>query len=365
MMFDFVMGLGQGGGRIAYAFGKGFDIPAVFMNLAGVDFTHIDTDTKNVLVFEEGGTGRDPKFGERMVRENFDEVDEFLDRKSFADARYILVCVGGGGGAGIGFMFPLIDFILTLKKEVFLIYTLPEKREGIPTKPNALEALDKLIVRYLQKEKISTLLIDNDYCVRRYGNGEGFDYWGAVNAGVVTSLKRFWLLTELDRFKNFIDVASGYKALDKNDVRRILFSRSGYIDLRQMLIDGTGTEGLSRQIRESSLIFGSLDIRTAKRYVISVGIPEHWKKASGTLEFVEEIFQAVSKATRYTPDVIRCSYFNKKLNSLQVHLLLTGMAKGKGIEKMIRGAEKDRKRLDARGAVERLDLENIVEKTHR
>lgn len=364
-MFDFVMGLGQGGGRIAHSFAKGFDIPVVFMNLAGVDFTHIQAQPQDILVFEEGGTGKDPRFGERIVRENFEDVVYFLDRRALNEADYVLICVGGGGGAGTGFMYPLLDHLLAQKKEIFLLYTLPEKREGIPTKPNALEALDRVIARYLQKDKISTLLIDNDYCVKRYGNGEGFDYWGAVNAGIVTSLKRFWLLTELDRFSAFIDVASGYKALDKNDIRRILFSKTGYIDLRQMIFDSTEDEALARHIRESSLIFGSLDIRTAKRYVISIGIPEHWKKLPGTLEFVEEIFQAVSKATRHTPDVIRCSYFNKKLGSLQVHLLLSGMAKGKGIDKMIRGTEKDRERLESRGTVERLDLENIVERVHR
>ena len=362
-MYDFVIGLGQGGGRIAHEFGKGFDIPVVYMNLAGVDFTHIPAMPKDILVFEEGGTGRDPQFGERMVRESFDDLLYFLDRPDYHEAKYVLVCVGGGGGAGIGFMFPLLDHLVVDKKEVFLVYTLPESREGIPTKPNALEALDKVIARYLQKEKISTLLIDNDFCVRKYGNGKGFDYWGAVNTGIVTSLKRFWLLTELDRFKRFIDVSAGYKALDKNDIRRILFSKTGYIDLRQMILPTMNDEGLARVIRESSLVFGSLDIRTAKRYVVSIGIPEEWKKKRGTLVFVEGIFQAISKATRHTPDVIRCSYFNSKLNALQVHLLLSGMAKSKGIEKMIRGAERDRERLDARGTVERLDLEKVVEKS--
>ena len=364
-MFDFAVGLGQGGGRIAHAFGKGFDIPVVFMNLTGVDFTHIEAQAKDILVFEKGGTGRDPRLGEQMVRENFEGVEYFLNRQVFNDADYVLVCVGGGGGAGTGFMFPLIDYLLTQKKNVFLVYTLPEKREGIPTKPNALEALDRVIARYLQKEKISVLLIDNDYCVGRYGSGESFDYWGAVNAGVVTSLKRFWLLTELERFSAFIDVASGYKALDKNDIRRILFSKNGYIDLRQMVFDDVGDDALARHIRESSLIFGALDVRTTKRYIVSVGIPEHWKRLSGTLEFVEEIFEAISKSTRHTPDVIRCSYFNRKLGSLQVHLLLSGMAKGKGIERMIHGARKDRERLESRGLVERLDLENVVGKSHR
>jgi cell division GTPase FtsZ len=360
MMFDFVMGLGQGGGRIATSFSDGFKVPVVFMNLAGVDFTHIGAPSKDVLVFETGGTGRDPKFGETVVREKFEDVSYFLTRRvSFVEAEYVLLCVGGGGGAGLGFMFPLIDFLLIQKKNIFLVYTLPEKREGIPTKPNALEALDRLITRYLQRDKISLLLLDNEYCVHRYGNGKGFDYWGSVNTGIVASLKRFWVLTELDRFSSFIDVASGYKALDKNDIRRILFSKNGYIDLRQMTFRRIGYDGLAHSLRESSLVFESLDIRTAKRYAISIGIPDKWKRCRQTLEFVEEIFQVTAKATRHTPDVIRCSYFNKKLDFLQVHILLSGMARGRGIDRIIRGAERDLERLNSRGPVERLDLDNI------
>lgn len=357
-MFDFVIGLGQGGGRLARSFETGFEVPTVYMNLAGVDFAHIEADRRDVLVFEEGGTGRNPKFGERTVRENFSDVEHFFDRQSFRDARYVLVSVGGGGGAGTGFLFPVLDHLLHHKKEVLLIYTLPERREGIPTIPNALGYLDRIIAKYLHKERISLLLVDNDYCVGRYGNGDGFDYWGAVNAGIVTSLKRFWLLTELDRFPS-IDVTHGYKALDKNDVRRIIFSRSGYIDLRQLDFTTFDDSALQRMVREGSLIFGSLDARTTKRYVVAIGIPDAWKKEPGTLAFVESVFAGISKATRHTPDVIRCSYFNKRLKTMQVHLLLSGMARGRGLDKMIKFAEKDRERLNARGEVERLDLENM------
>jgi len=358
-MFDFVIGLGQGGGRLAQSFGKGFDVPTVYMNLAGVDFTHLDTDKKNILVFEEGGTGRNPEFGEKMVRNRFGDLDKFLTRSSFDDSKYVLVCIGGGGGAGTGFMFPLLEYLTGKQKEVFLIFTLPEDREGIPTKPNALMALDKLIARYIQPEKISILLIDNEYCVKRYGNGEGFDYWGAVNRGIVAALKRFWLLTEIDRFASFIDVASGYKALDKNDVRRVLFSRSGYSDVRQLSFDAPTEEMLLRGIRDSSLVFGSLDIRTAKRYVVSIGIPESWKQDVRTLAFVEHILQSISKATKHTPDTLRCSYFNKKLTALQVHILISGMARGKGIDRMIQSAEQDQLRLEAKDPVDRLNIKKM------
>jgi cell division GTPase FtsZ len=361
-MFDFVIGLGQGGGRLGKVFGEVFSIPSVIMNLTGVDFTHMGVSKKDIFVIEEGGTGRDPKFGESCVRNNYDEVVAFLKRPTYSGARYICVCVGGGGGAGTGFMFPILDLLLSQGKEIFLIYTLPESKEGIPTIPNALASLDRVIAKYLQKEKISVLLIDNEYCIKRYGHGKTFDYWGSVNKGVVASLRRFWLLTELERFAAFIDVASGHKALDKNDIRRVLFSKSGYTDLRQMSLTTTDPDSLMRMVKESSLIFGSLDIRTTKQYVISVGIPRHWKDLDGTLELVENIFQTVSKATKHTPDVIRCSYFNAKLDAIQVSLLLSGMAKGRGIDKMIRSAEKDWERLESKGSVERLNIENIVEK---
>lgn len=355
-MFDTVIGLGQGGGRIANAFGKGFDIPSRYMNLAGVDFASIDSNPNDVLVLEEGGTGRNPEFGERMVRERLEDMVRFLERPSFADARYVLVCVGGGGGAGTGFLFPLLDLLLKRRKEVFLIYTLPESREGVPTKPNALKALDRLIQKYVQPERVSLLLIDNEYCVKRYGNGSGFDYWGAVNRGVVASLKRFWLLTEIDRFSSFIDVASGYKALDKNDIRRILFSRSGYTDLRQLTFSEMSDEPLNKMIRDSSLVFGSLELATARRYVVSVGIPDSWKQQKGTLEFVEFVLSSISKATKHTPDVIRCSYFNRKLKSMQVHVLATGLARGKGIDRMIASVERDMQKLEARESVERIKV---------
>lgn len=329
------------------------------MNLAGVDFARIETDSKNILVFEEGGTGRNPEFGERMVRDRIGELKAFLSRTSFEDSKYVLVCVGGGGGAGTGFMFPLLDLLLSRKKEVFLVYTLPESREGVPTKPNALKALDRVIQKYIQPERLSVLLIDNEYCVRRYGNGEGFDYWGAVNRGVVASLKRFWLLTEIDRFSAFIDVASGYKALDKNDIRRILFSRSGYTDLRQLVFSEPIEQPLTKMIRDSSLVFGSLDMGTAKRYIVSVGIPESWKQKKSTLMFVESVLDGIAKATKRTPDVLRCSYFNRKLTSMQVHVLSSGMAKGKGIDRMIASAERDQNRLAAKESVSRLNVEKL------
>jgi len=257
-------------------------------------------------------------------------------------------------------MFPVLEVLLAAGKKVLLIYTMPEKREGLPTKPNALASLDRLVKDYIGKHKVSTLLIDNDFCIQKYGLGSD-GYWNSVNAGVVTGLKRFFLLTQLERFGEFIDVSAGYKALDKNDVKRSLFANNGYVDLRSITLPERITEdgGLMRMLRESSLVFGSLDIRTTQSYVVSVGIPMEWKGYNWTTDFVEEVFAVVSKATRHAPYVIRTSYFNSRISEMQVHLLLSGMARSRGIDKMIAGTEKDQDRYDERSGVDRLNVKKV------
>lgn len=363
-MFDFVIGLGQGGGRLAKAFKDGMDIPMVVMNLAGIDFVRMGFGQYEQLVFESGGTGRDPQYGECIVRERENEFESFLmGRKAFSGSKRVLLTVGGGGGAGTGFMFPVLDYLLDRGKDVLLIYTLPEEREGLPTKPNALKSLDRLIRDYINPERISPLLIDNDFCVQRYGRSVEGGYWGQVNAGIVNSLKRFYMLTQLEKFNAFIDVSSGYKALDFNDLTRMLFSKNGYIDLRRMVFCNSSTEGLLRSIRDSSLVFGALDTKSTKQYVISVGIPMHWKMHGWTAEFVESIFQAVSRSTRYAPSVIRTSYYNSRISELQVHLLLSGMARSKRIDTMILGIEKDQQRMRDRKGVDRLGITSVVKKS--
>lgn len=368
-MFEYSVGLGQGGGRIARAFKEGFpDLPTVYMNLAGVDFAGIPgMSERNRLVFEQGGTGRDPRFGEKIVRSKFKRVISFLDRPTFKRSNYVLVTVGGGGGAGTGFLFPMIDYLISLGKHVFLVYTLPEKREGLPTKPNALESLDRLVAEYVQKHKISLLLVDNDYCEQQYGRDQ--NYWANVNTGIVTSVKRFYVLTQLESYQRtgMVDMSAGYKALDLNDLRRVMFAKNGYLDLRRMSFEGPVDEegGLARAIRESGLLFDGMDLRTTKQYAVSVSIPMSWKKFSYTAKFVEDVFAAISKATRHAPVVIRTSYYNARSNSVQVHMLASGLARSKAIDRMIRGTVKDQERLANRGDAERLDIKSVVNNSRK
>lgn len=361
-MFDFICGLGQGGGRLAAEFRKGFEAPTVYMNLTHLDFMKMPISDRDLMIIEKGGTGRNPVYGESVVTEDISRVKSFLDNRGINQAQYILVTVGGGGGAGTGFLFPVLEYLTDLGKDVFLVFTLPEKREGIPTKPNALGSLNRLISQYLQKNsrrRISILLIDNDFCLAQYGNASDWDYWGAINSGIVTSLKRFWLLTQLDRFSSFIDMSSGYKALDSNDVRRVMFSKTGYTDLRRMIFVEPRYPELSRYIRNSSLVFKSLDIGTTQKYIVSIGIPSLWKNLNATGTFVSSVFQEITKATRNTPDVLRTSYFNSRLKEMQVSILLTGVSRSSSIDQMIRNTQKDHERLNSNRSISPLNLKKV------
>jgi len=358
-MFDLVCGLGQGGSRLGREFAINFNKPAVYMNLSAIDFSKFDAPRHSMLVVENGGTGKNPVIGERVVRNNFDKVRVFLNNiKRFDVHKYILITVGGGGGSGTGFVFPLIDYLLKRKKQILLVYTTPEKREGVPTKPNSLLVLNRIIKDYLQQKKgVSVLLVDNDFCMAKYGVS-GYSYWYKVNKGIVNSLKRFWLMTNLEKLKNYIDVSSGYKALDKNDLKRILYSHIGYVDIIQLNFDSANLHNIN--FNNSSLVFKEHSFNTASKCVIALGIPDEWKQNTNILNFSEYIFNAVSEISKNAIDVVRCSYFNKKIHRAHLNILFSGITKSKGLQQLIKDTEKDIKRISNIKPIKLLNLDNIV-----
>lgn len=363
-MFDFIIGAGQGGSRIAKTFSKDFGVPACYMNLTAVDFSKFKVHFKSILIIEVGGTGRNVEYGERKVREKQEVLDNFLDnQKGYAEAEYVLVCIGGGGGSGTGFMYPLLDMLQTDHKKVLLLYTMPEKSEGIPAKPNALFGLNRLIRDYIHH--IAILPIDNDYCVMRYGNTRTYDYWDKVNKGIVKSLYRFWTMTHLEQYKNYIDFTSGYKALDLHDVQKVVFTVGGFLDIREVSFDNIVVGDLGKDLKKASLTFGDLDLKTTRRYAVSMGIPDTWKGHSAgirsVLQFIANVFNKVELATGNTPDITRSSYFNKKIVRGKLHILATGITtESKGLRKMLQSAEKDMEVIRKAKGIQELDLKKLI-----
>lgn len=341
-MFDFFLGLGQGGSRIAKEFSNVYAVPASYINLTDVDFSKFDANRKDIFIIEEGGSGRDPNFGEKVVRHRWSEIKKFVDEKITPGQELIAICVGGGGGSGAGLMLPIIEYLSTKKKKVFLVYTLPCKTEGVPVQPNALKSLDRLISKgYVNARNSGTLLVDNDFCIAKYGSPSRTDFWQSVNVGIASALKRLYLLTNLDHHKNYVDVTAGFKALDARELERIVYFGEGFCDIREASFDSPMfPETIRPVLKTSSLVNYDMNMSSAKSFILSVAIPSEWKNRKGTTEWLENVFLAVDSSTK-TPYGIKSSYYSQRIKTAKVTLFLAGMIKGKSIDRQIKTATKN------------------------
>lgn len=359
-MIDFAIGAGQGGCRIAKAFAEELEISDAYLNFARVDFSQLDVPTSRTMLIDAGGTGRDPETGESIARENRKDINDFLEaRVPLQAGSRGVVCVGGGGGSGAGMVFTVIDHLLKKKVDVLLIYTLPERSEGLPAKPNALKTLNKLITKYLEEDKISVMVVDNSFCVERFGNfnGTGAAYWDSVNHGIVRGLMRYWYLTNLEQYTNYIDVTAGFGALDERELIRLMYMKGGFIDLRETSFASPDPEE-AKTAKFRSLVFSNLDIASTKGYIVTVGFPSWMKNDPRVPDFLDELFKKLARITK-TSFVLRSSHYNSEIDKIRVNVLLAGMTKSHGLKKMINQTKKDVQKYKEKERISELDLSEI------
>lgn len=361
-MIDFVIGAGQGGCRIAKTFSEEFEAQVAYLNLAKVDFAQLGVPKQSSFILDEGGSGRNPEVGEQIAKQYKYEIYQFLESQfpTLEKGNKVVLCVGGGGGSGAGMLYIIADWLIKNKADVLLILTLPERSEGLPAKPNALNTLNRVISEYLETKKLTVMAVDNSFCLERFGftdETDPSDYWHDVNLGIVRSLLRFWYLTNLEQFSNFIDTNAGYGALDERELVRILFAKGGFIDLREYVSESLDAEdAMGAQFK--SLIFGNLDIATTKAYIAAIGFPDRMRNDPRVLEYTQAIFKKLEKVTK-TPFSLRSSHFNKKLKEIRVHIILSGLTQSHGLKKIVNQTVKDVNRYKAKGGIEKLDLSGI------
>ena len=369
-MIDLVIGAGQGGSRIAKAFSEVYDIEGRYLNLADVDFASFTAPRHHTFVIDGKGTGRDPLVGEQLVRSNMSQVKEFIAAAIKSNkAKSVVLCVGGGGGSGTGYMFPLLDYLLSKRREIILVYTLPQKKEGLPAVPNALRSVNRLIETYIgrglpKESQIVPLLVDNDYCFEKYGesdrsDGKGAGYWSRLNEGIARALQRFYYATTLgsDQLLNAMD---GYNTLDYREFLKILFFKDGFLDIREAYMSHPSeAASIGKALRTSSLLSGSMNINTTKAYIVSVAIPDRWRKYAHMPEYVAEVFDSVSRLTR-TPYVLKSSYFSARLEDrATVSLLLAGVTKSHSLDKHLKNALHNIEVFKSKGDCDLLDTSGL------
>ena len=361
-MFDLILGCGQGGSRLAKEISKVFNVAGRYINLADIDYTSFDVPEKHKLVVDGNGTGRDAEVGEKITLKNFEVIKIFIESAIYQhDVGKLCMCVGGGGGSGTGMMLYLIEWLLDFKYiDILLLYTLPRKSEGLPARPQALFYLNKVIKNYMSGTKqVAPVIIDNEYVSKIFTDkfNIDFEYWVSINRGIANTLKTFYSLTQVDTVKH-IDTASGFGALDYNELLRVLFFKDGFVDFRGFEIEYPDDTNLKALIRKSSLIFKGLDLRTCKAGIVAVAMPDNWKGHKETNEFVDAVFTAVSKfiGAAY---ILRSSFYSKHMNRCRVLCLFSGLTRGNGLDKIISETAKETEKFSSKDKNFYFDISEI------
>ncbi len=362
-MFSCVIGLGQGGSRIGACFQEKFDIPAAYFNFTVVDFSKfMGKGIKHVI--DTGGTGRDPNIGRKYAKEHrgkiTSQINEFLEKvEKVEDLKSVLVAVGGGGGTGCGLLTVILPFLVKKEIDILLIYTLPEKKEKLPAKPNSLKVLNWIIEKYIKLGYLSIVLIDNEFAANRYAS-DSFRF-GGINRMLPRAFDRFYKITSLYEKHNYVDFNAGYSALDFRELNRVLFYSKGFLDIRIFSLEDDSIKiddnELRKIVRTSSLFVGSYDVNTSKISLTSIAVPERLRSPRID-RFVDKLLTIVGRMTR-SPQVFNSSYYDKTISKITVNILLGGLTKSKSLNSLINQAVKDKSLLENKGEIEQLDLSLI------
>ena len=151
-----IVGVGQGGSRLAETFWKlGYRRVAV-INTAPQDLKSVKVPVANKLLVGGKGAGKDRSVAEDIFKESREDILDFLKRTFKGGFDRVLVCIGAGGGTGAGGGPIIVDIAHDLCKtygiestesdaRVGAVVALPTRSEGSKVQSNAKQTAEILI----------------------------------------------------------------------------------------------------------------------------------------------------------------------------------------------------------------------------
>ena len=212
-----IIGLGQGGCRIAAEFSKyGYTVMAI--NTSEQDMADNQApETNKLLIGKTSGAGKDIAIGKNVfetyratITSKFREVFRKDDKPE-----HIMLTVGLGGGTGSGGLVPMIETLKELgyNGKIGIIATLPLETEDSTTKRNCLKILDKL-GEYSNKQEIAPLIIvDNDKIEKHHKGLSTREFWDVANREFIELFHMFNILAKK---------SSAHVSFDPMDYRKLI-----------------------------------------------------------------------------------------------------------------------------------------------
>jgi cell division GTPase FtsZ len=319
-----VIGLGQGGCRIAKAFYDGGHNLSLFINSASVDLESLDVpDELKILIGDGDGAGKDMVLAQEFLMSSIDEVMERCQDLLKADK--VLVCASSGGGTGSGTIAALCKAIRDkiseqgLKTKLCAIVSCPGSSELVSgkVKSNARSCLDSMCELVEEGTLRPLMIVDNDLA-RKHAR--------------IKSLRTFfedtnrYIFNIIDHFNKRCVTPTMFVSLDKNDLRGV-FDKPGTLFIGSKTITHPNDEIMIRRqldhaIRSGCMMHGDGG-PVGEDCAITINVPS--EMLDGDPGFFERFSSIVNKHI----DSIEGSYFHRgiyedeKITSPRIFLMST------------------------------------------
>lgn len=324
-----IVGVGQGGSRLAETFWKlGYRRVAV-INTAAQDLKPISIPNENKLLIGGSGAGKDRKVAKGIFVEHREDILDFLKKVFKSGVDRVLVCIGAGGGTGAGGGPVVVDICHDLcqtlgaessdyEAKVGAILALPTKAEGSRVKSNAKETADALI-KYSSNGTLSPLIIlDNERIKLLYPKLSVNKFWTTANTSICSLFHLFNKIAAQD---------SEYTAFDKADLDTVM--SSGIISFGAVPVRPKGSTieetDISYAVRDNlkKNILANIDVATGK-YAACVVIGDKETLDNTPQESLEHGFEQLSRLLGEGSTVHRGIYHTSK-KGLVVYTIIGGI----------------------------------------
>ena len=250
--FNFaIVGVGQGGSRLAESFWNLGYRRVGIINTAQQDLSLIKVPEENKLLIGEGGAGKNPEAADEVFRTRYEDVLDFLKKTFGTGYERVLVCAGAGGGTGAGGVARVLDICHDLSQslgkekkdtdaKVGCILALPTRGEGLKVQENSKRTVLKTLD--LQKAGVVSplIILDNEKIKQLYPKLSVNQFWGTANNSICSIFHLFNKISAKE---------SAYTTFDKADLETI-FS-SGIIMFGATPVKDYTDTGISYAVRDN------------------------------------------------------------------------------------------------------------------
>lgn len=225
-----VIGIGQGGGRLANLFSK-FAKNTIVINSNEVDLEDVDTSIPRFLLTDEKGNaigvGANPDFGAKLFKLHKENLSVFLNAafttEDLADSS-VWIFAALGGGTGSSGVIPVTNAIHSMKPMILnVVIALPSEQDGINKVRNSLDILFDVYTKLcVDNRKANLFILDN----------ANYPTLKQANATLMSSLS--YLFTQFPEVKSLPD---GQGHADERDLMTVLKQKSGCVTLTEGEVD--------------------------------------------------------------------------------------------------------------------------------